>query len=188
MTGVHPYGSLLRSKKCQRIVDFATKRVACHARGRYFEPLRPKNFKLQRKRAVVLAGVSLLIRRGASWLASRHTSGRWTSNCSCGGTLGPRGRCLPTVAWPTSMPELEQFAVNAGGAPERAREARPMCQVTAFISRLGPSGTPDHRRWFDEYRGFEDLEPHSVKILCGRDGRRRKGAEAGEGVAITDGR
>jgi hypothetical protein len=104
------------------------------------------------------------------------------------GTLGPRGRCLPTVAWPTSMPELEQFAVHAGGAPERVGEARPTYQVTAFVSRLGPSGTLDHRRRFDEYQGFEDLGPHSVKILCGRDGLNGEKLKPARVLRSPDGR
>jgi hypothetical protein len=52
LTHMHPYGAPLRPKKWQLIVDFATKPLTCHLRGRRFEP---KGQKIQTRRERTVA-------------------------------------------------------------------------------------------------------------------------------------
>ena len=57
------------------------------------------------------------------------------------GALGRRGRCLPTSSLADVDAELEQFAVDARGAPERIGATHLTDQGPDFGARLGASGT-----------------------------------------------
>lgn len=55
------------------------------------------------------------------------------------GSLGRHGRHPPDRGLADLDAELEQFAVNAGGAPERVGLAHPADQITDLGAHPGPS-------------------------------------------------
>ena len=57
--------------------------------------------------------------------------------------------------------ELEQFAVDAGRAPERVGEAHLADQIADLGAHLGPSRTA-HGCRLDQHHGIEDLRPNPV--------------------------
>ena len=85
------------------------------------------------------------------------------------------GRCLPLVAWLTSMPSLSSSPSMRGAPQNRLAELilRIRSRISAFVlgrpercDRLNAKTfavLSDHGRWFDEYQGIEELRPHSVK-------------------------
>ena len=85
------------------------------------------------------------------------------------------GRCLPLVAWLTSMPSLSSSPSMRGAPQNRLAELilRIRSRISAFVlgrperrDRLNAKTfavLSDHGRWFDEYQGIEGLRPHSVK-------------------------
>ena len=60
---------------------------------------------------------------------------------SRGGVFGPPPQVSPNGGLADLDAELEQFAVDAGRAPERIGEAHPADQITDFGTHLGPPRT-----------------------------------------------
>jgi len=56
-----------------------------------------------------------------------------------GGDFGPPPQVSPNRGLADLDAELEQFAVDAGGAPERVGQAHPTDQITDLGALLGPS-------------------------------------------------